>query len=83
MPGEAYRPEESVLTRRKAGYQQTTRDFAEWSDRAEKRIVKVVVVLLVALVVSQTAIRIPAVRSWLTLTDKWEGIPFQKETPST
>jgi len=54
-------------------------DFAQWSDRAEKWIVKGIKTLVVLLLVAQLALQFPAVRQRLTTTDGAEGVPYRAE----
>jgi hypothetical protein len=52
------------------------RDFLTWSDRAERRLKQAVWCLAVLLLLAQTLLQYPAVRSWLTATERWEGVEF-------
>lgn len=57
--------------------------YADFAVRMEKRLLKLIVLLLVLLVLGQTAMRFPALRPLLSMTDKWEGVPLIMETPSS
>ncbi len=52
-------------------------DFADWSDRAERWIVRGIKALVVLLIVSQLALQFPGIRQWLTTTDRSEGVPYR------
>jgi len=52
-------------------------DFAAWSDRAERWIVRGIKALTVLLIVSQLALQFPWIRQWLTTADRSEGVPYR------
>ncbi|TFE29967.1 hypothetical protein [Cohnella luojiensis] len=51
-------------------------DFAAWSDRIERLLMKGILLLVILLVVSQLVLRSPIARQWMTTTDEIEGVPF-------
>lgn len=50
--------------------------FPEWSDRVEKAMRKGILVLVILLVAAQAAMQSPIVRSWLSPTERAEGILY-------
>jgi hypothetical protein len=52
--------------------------FAEWSDRVEKLIRKGLWLLIVLLLLFQSALQVPVIRNWLSPTDRLEGISYVK-----
>lgn len=50
--------------------------FIVWSDRVERILKRVIVMLVILLCFSQLILQFPAVRHWLTTTDSSEGVPF-------
>ncbi|RED60478.1 hypothetical protein [Cohnella lupini] len=51
-------------------------DFATWSGRMERYIVRGIILLATLLILSQLLLQSPAVRRLLTTTDDSEGVPF-------
>jgi hypothetical protein len=58
-----------------------TKLFISWSDSVERRLKQALWFLVVLLLLGQTAMQVPSIRSWLSETDKWEGIPFERQSP--
>jgi hypothetical protein len=54
-----------------------SREFPEWSDRWERRIRSGIVIAVVLLLLVQGALQIPAIRYWLSATDRLEGVPYE------
>ncbi len=50
--------------------------FPAWSDRVEKRVRKCILTLVILLVAAQAAMQSPIVRSWLSPTERAEGIVY-------
>lgn len=50
--------------------------FTAWSDRVERRLRKCVLALVILLVAAQAAMQSPVVRSWLSPTERAEGIVY-------
>ncbi|CAH1221363.1 hypothetical protein PAECIP111893_04709 [Paenibacillus plantiphilus] len=48
----------------------------EWSDDVTNILKKIVIMLLLAIMLSQLALQIPVVRNWVTGVDRLEGVPF-------
>lgn len=48
----------------------------ELSDEVANVLRKIVIMLLLAVMLSQLALQIPAVRNWITGVDRLEGVPF-------
>jgi len=53
-------------------------DFASWSDRAERRIVRAIKTLVALLLIAQLIMQIPAVRHKLATADEPEGIAYRQ-----
>jgi len=53
-----------------------TDSFAQWSDRVERRLRKIVLLLVILLIAAQTALQSPSIRHWLSPTDRAEGIEY-------
>jgi len=52
--------------------------FAAWSDRAEKRIKQAIWIIAVLVLLFQGALQAPAIRSWLSPTDRLEGTAYAR-----
>ncbi|WP_165822502.1 hypothetical protein [Paenibacillus montanisoli] len=54
----------------------STKDYTSISDHVTRVLQFILVVLLAAMLLSQLALQIPAVRLWVTGVDRLEGAPF-------
>ncbi|WP_373229750.1 DUF5359 family protein [Cohnella sp.] len=54
----------------------TRPDFTAWSDRVEKILKRVIVILVIFLCIAQLILQFPSARHLLTTTDSSEGVPF-------
>ncbi|WP_308639119.1 hypothetical protein [Paenibacillus silvisoli] len=54
----------------------STKDYAAISDQVTRVLKIILIALLAAVLVSQLALQIPAVRLWVTGVDRLEGTPF-------
>ncbi|MBW7473471.1 hypothetical protein K0T92_01780 [Paenibacillus oenotherae] len=52
------------------------RRLLELSDEVTNILKKIIFMLLLAVMLSQLALQIPAVRNWVTGVDRLEGVPF-------
>ncbi|MBW5446666.1 hypothetical protein GE107_11400 [Cohnella sp. CFH 77786] len=53
------------------------RAFAEWSDCVEKWLRRGIWLLVLLLLLFQSALQSPAVRAWMSPTDRLEGISYR------
>ncbi|WEK55667.1 MAG: DUF5359 family protein [Candidatus Cohnella colombiensis] len=56
-------------------------NFTAWSERVERYIVRVIVVLTVLLCLSQLMLQFPSVRRLISSTERTEGVPFPYISP--
>jgi len=54
--------------------------FVAWSDRLEKHIRRWILILVLLLVATQAAMQSPFVRSWLSPTERAEGILYDRDS---
>lgn len=54
----------------------SSKRLLELSDDVTNILKKIVIMLLLAIVLSQLALQLPVVRNWVTGVDRLEGVPF-------
>ncbi|SFS81868.1 hypothetical protein [Paenibacillus sp. BC26] len=54
----------------------TQKDYLSISDEVTRVLIIIFFLLIAAVVISQLALQIPAVRLWVTGVDRLEGTPF-------
>lgn len=65
-----------LLPRKRRSFKSDSKHITALSDSVTEFLKKIVILLLIAVVLSQLALQIPQVRMWITGVDRLEGSPF-------
>ncbi|BBH21020.1 hypothetical protein Back11_23650 [Paenibacillus baekrokdamisoli] len=65
-----------LLPRKRHPFKNQTTRLTKLSDEVTNVLKKIIIILLIAVVLSQLALQIPRVRVWITGVDRMEGTPI-------
>ena len=65
-----------LLPRKRRPFKSDSKSITALSDSVTEILRKIVILLLIAIVLSQFALQFPEVRMWITGVDRMEGSPF-------